>query len=274
MVRTAAHVGHHRCGCIALRGVGVRGVRVFAQAATALRSRRGGSDGQRRKMPGGYRRTHRSGVAREPERHDGAAPETPLHAAASTAAGGAGGAASAPDPHATAGRSRGVNHGKGVSIGARQDQPGACYRVDKRAGKQTGRKSECLHQSAAAARPRPPPSAVKRPPSEGGLEPLSRELEKDYRARMAAMRARYDIAVSMLQKGEYLQAAREFEPNRPGGARMGTWMWRSDLTLPIKVSRMRRRNASTPRRLRKTAATSTPPLMRIAARTSWIRASK
>ena len=55
------------------------------------------------------------------------------------------------------------------------------------------------------------PLAVRRPPSEGGLEPLPKELEEDYQSRMLAMRARYDNAVSMLQKNRYVQAAREFE---------------------------------------------------------------
>ena len=64
--------------------------------------------------------------------------------------------------------------------------------------------------------PRAPTDAVaeKRPPAEGGLEPLPKETQKDYQKRMDAMRARYDNAVSMLQKRAYVQAARELDQIR------------------------------------------------------------
>jgi len=79
--------------------------------------------------------------------------------------------------------------------------------------------------NACIAPPSPPrvqadPLAVKRPPAEGGLEPLPKETQKDYQKRMDAMRARYDNAVSMLQKRAYVQAARELDQIRkevPGG---------------------------------------------------------
>ena len=75
-------------------------------------------------------------------------------------------------------------------------------------------------QANACITPPPPPRvqadplAVKRPPAEGGLDPLPKELQKDYQKRMDAMRARYDNAVSMLQKRAYLQAARELDQIR------------------------------------------------------------
>ena len=81
--------------------------------------------------------------------------------------------------------------------------------TNERASQLAERAKSCINQP-----PTPAPTtslAVKRPPSGGGLEVLSKELEKDYRARMLTMRARYDAAVSALQKGEHLQAARQFE---------------------------------------------------------------
>jgi tetratricopeptide (TPR) repeat protein len=70
----------------------------------------------------------------------------------------------------------------------------------------------------AAAPPAPAPPgvrtgalAVKEPPSEGGLDLMPRELEKDYQKRKLAMRRRYDDAVSMLQGQEHQQAARAFD---------------------------------------------------------------
>jgi tetratricopeptide (TPR) repeat protein len=83
--------------------------------------------------------------------------------------------------------------------------------TNERASQLAERARSCINQPLT---PAPTPTtilAVRRPPSEGGLGLLSKELEKDYRARMLAMRARYDAAVSALQKGEHLQAAREFE---------------------------------------------------------------
>jgi len=79
--------------------------------------------------------------------------------------------------------------------------------------------------NACIAPPAPPrvqadPLAVKRPPAEGGLEPLPKETQNDYQKRMDALRARYDNAVSMLQRRAYVQAARELDQIRkevPGG---------------------------------------------------------
>ena len=71
---------------------------------------------------------------------------------------------------------------------------------------------------AAAVPPAPqtpvaPTGALARrePPSEGGLDLLPQELDKDYQKRKQAMRRRYDDAVSLLRKQEHQQAAREFE---------------------------------------------------------------
>jgi tetratricopeptide (TPR) repeat protein len=83
------------------------------------------------------------------------------------------------------------------------------------------RAKELAARANACITPPPPvpqiptdPLAVGRPPSEGGLDPLPKELQKDYQRRVDAMRARYDNAVSMLQKRAYVQAAREFEQVR------------------------------------------------------------
>jgi len=72
----------------------------------------------------------------------------------------------------------------------------------------------CITPPPPAPRAAAEPLAVKRPPSEGGLDPLPKELQKDYQKRVDAMRARYDNAVSLLQKRAYVQAAREFEQLR------------------------------------------------------------
>jgi tetratricopeptide (TPR) repeat protein len=73
--------------------------------------------------------------------------------------------------------------------------------------------------NACIAPPLPPrvqadPLAVQRPPAEGGLEPVPKETQKEYQKRMDAMRARYDNAVSMLQRRAYVQAARELDQIR------------------------------------------------------------
>jgi tetratricopeptide (TPR) repeat protein len=53
--------------------------------------------------------------------------------------------------------------------------------------------------------------ATKESPSQGGLDLLPQELEKEYQKRKLAMRRRYDDAVSMLQRQEHQEAAREFD---------------------------------------------------------------
>jgi tetratricopeptide (TPR) repeat protein len=70
-----------------------------------------------------------------------------------------------------------------------------------------------------AATPPAPPTpgvrtsalAVKESPSQGGLDLMPKELEKDYQKRKLTMRRRYDEAVSMLQRQEHQQAARAFD---------------------------------------------------------------
>jgi tetratricopeptide (TPR) repeat protein len=51
-----------------------------------------------------------------------------------------------------------------------------------------------------------PKLAVKIPVENGGLEPTSGELDKDYQVRVKAMRARYDEAVGILASGAYTRA--------------------------------------------------------------------
>jgi tetratricopeptide (TPR) repeat protein len=52
---------------------------------------------------------------------------------------------------------------------------------------------------------------VKIPPAQGGLEPQPGETGKEYKARVAAMRKRYEDAVALLQAQRFMQASREFE---------------------------------------------------------------
>jgi tetratricopeptide (TPR) repeat protein len=83
------------------------------------------------------------------------------------------------------------------------------------------RAKELATQAAGcgAATPSAPPTAVvrtgalavKESPSQGGLDLMPKELEKDYQKRKLAMRKRYDDAVSMLQRQEHQQAARAFD---------------------------------------------------------------
>jgi pSer/pThr/pTyr-binding forkhead associated (FHA) protein len=82
---------------------------------------------------------------------------------------------------------------------------------DGRAQQLAALATACIAPSPSLRRVPAEPLAVKRPPAEGGLDPLPTESQKDYLKRVDAMRARYDDAVSVLQKGAYVAAAREFE---------------------------------------------------------------
>jgi tetratricopeptide (TPR) repeat protein len=55
--------------------------------------------------------------------------------------------------------------------------------------------------ATAAPSPRRDPLAVEMPAENGGLAPLPNELERDYQARVKAMRERYDEAVAIAAKG-------------------------------------------------------------------------
>ncbi|MEO6236821.1 MAG: FHA domain-containing protein, partial [Vicinamibacterales bacterium] len=76
-----------------------------------------------------------------------------------------------------------------------------------------------IAKATACLNPVPGPTAVKPAadspvriaPGDGGLEPLPAESGKDYKARVAAMRKRYDDAVTLLQGQRYAQALRELE---------------------------------------------------------------
>jgi tetratricopeptide (TPR) repeat protein len=85
---------------------------------------------------------------------------------------------------------------------------------NERAKELAARANACITPPPSAPRAQADPLAVRRGPSEGGLDPLPKELQKDYQKRMDTMRALYDNAVSMLQKRAYVQAAREFEQIR------------------------------------------------------------
>lgn len=54
-------------------------------------------------------------------------------------------------------------------------------------------------------------AVVKIPPAQGGLEPQPGETGKEYKARVASMRKRYEDAVALLQAQRFVQASREFE---------------------------------------------------------------
>ena len=68
--------------------------------------------------------------------------------------------------------------------------------------------------------PNTPGLAVKVPPSKGGLDPRPNETDKDYQARIQAMRKRYEEGVALLQRRSYQAAARvfgEIDPQVPSG---------------------------------------------------------
>ncbi|MEP6593235.1 MAG: FHA domain-containing protein, partial [Acidobacteriota bacterium] len=84
--------------------------------------------------------------------------------------------------------------------------------TNERATDLAKRASDCL--KAATRRPATAPPAdpvVRIAPSQGGLEPVSGETGKDYRARVASVRKRYDDAASLLQAQRYQQAMKEFD---------------------------------------------------------------
>ena len=66
----------------------------------------------------------------------------------------------------------------------------------------------CMAAPKGPAVPPPPTQklAVAIPPDRGGLEPTSGELDKDYQARVKAMRTRYDDAVGVLANGSHARA--------------------------------------------------------------------
>lgn len=70
-------------------------------------------------------------------------------------------------------------------------------------------KAQTCPPAVVAKAPPPPPAqklAVRIPPDNGGLEPASGELDKDYQARVKAMRTRYDDAVGVLANGSHARA--------------------------------------------------------------------
>jgi tetratricopeptide (TPR) repeat protein len=83
---------------------------------------------------------------------------------------------------------------------------------DARAKDLAAKATGCLTRAAAPPKTAPAGDPVVRiAPAEGGLEPLPNESGKDYKARVAVMRKRYDDAVTLLQAGRFSQALREFE---------------------------------------------------------------
>ena len=84
---------------------------------------------------------------------------------------------------------------------------------NERARELAARANACVTPTPALPTSRTPADtlAVSEPPAEGGLDPLPKELQKDYLKRKVAMRKRYDDAVSRLEGHEYQYAARELE---------------------------------------------------------------
>jgi tetratricopeptide (TPR) repeat protein len=56
-----------------------------------------------------------------------------------------------------------------------------------------------------------PRLAVRIPPENGGLDPVSGEQDKDYQARVRGMRVRYDEALALLERGTYPRAIQALE---------------------------------------------------------------
>jgi tetratricopeptide (TPR) repeat protein len=84
--------------------------------------------------------------------------------------------------------------------------------TDERATGLAKKADLCLHPPTKPAVPTAASDVpVKIPPAQGGLEPLPGEKGKDYTARVAAFRKRYDDAVVLLQNQRYQQALREFD---------------------------------------------------------------
>jgi pSer/pThr/pTyr-binding forkhead associated (FHA) protein len=124
-----------------------------------------------------------------------------------------------PDPAATATQQL----DEAETLIAAKDCPTALEKINavlatnqnnERAVEMAARATACIAPPPQVPRVPADPLAVARPPSEGGLDPLPREPQKDYLKRVEAMRARYDSAVSLLQKRAYMQAARELEQIR------------------------------------------------------------
>jgi len=83
---------------------------------------------------------------------------------------------------------------------------------DARAKDLAAKATGCLARTAPQRTTAPAGDpVVKIAPAEGGLEPLPGEAGKDYKARVAVVRKRYDDAVALLQAGRFSQALREFE---------------------------------------------------------------
>lgn len=66
-------------------------------------------------------------------------------------------------------------------------------------------------RATATAGPAPPKFAVRVPPDQGGLEPLDKELDKDYQTRVRATRQKYDAAVSAAKARVSRESVRELE---------------------------------------------------------------
>ena len=82
---------------------------------------------------------------------------------------------------------------------------------DARAKDLAKKASDCLKPITTGTTASNSDPLVKIPPAQGGLDPQQGETNKEYKARVAAMRKRYDDAVGLLQAQRFLQASREFE---------------------------------------------------------------
>jgi len=83
---------------------------------------------------------------------------------------------------------------------------------DARAKDLAAKAAACLKPAdATPAAPAAPAAVVKISPSQGGLDVLPGETQREYTKRVAAMRKRFEDAVALLQGQHYQQASKEFE---------------------------------------------------------------
>jgi predicted component of type VI protein secretion system len=83
---------------------------------------------------------------------------------------------------------------------------------DARAKDLAARADACLKPAEATpAAPSAPAAVVRISPSQGGLDVLPGETQREYTKRVAAMRKRFEDAAALLQGQHYQQAAKEFD---------------------------------------------------------------
>ena len=106
------------------------------------------------------------------------------------------------------------------AIGRKECEPALTEHINKVLEQDpSNQQAQDLKQRAETCGPKTPAApptpivklAVAIPPDRGGLEPTSGELDKDYQARVKAMRARYDEALGTLANGSHARAITALE---------------------------------------------------------------